>query len=195
MAATHQIQCANCQTELIEGQSFCHACGALQFMTDQLRHIATKVQFSQKKLRESFPPGIHQQFVSDEFIHAHTYGPQEYYVLSDRRLYVAAINTRGLFVRKYELGALKHVIDMRRVTRTTQWSDLFYGQLDEEGSNPFMFLQVETFDGDYNLTVNAFDSNDGFFGDPFHFESMLEEVFNNIQNRQVNQSEALWRVK
>lgn len=164
-------------------------------MTDQLRHIATKVQFSQRKLRESFLRDIHQHFAPDEFIHAHTYGPQEYYVLSDRRLYVAAINSRGVFVRKYELGGLKHVIDMQRVTRVTQWSDLFYGQFDGEASNPFMSLQIETFDGDYNLTVNAFDNNDGFFVDPFYFQSMLEEVFNNIQNRQVHQSEALWRAK
>ena len=164
-------------------------------MTDQLRQIASKVHFSQTKLRESFLPGIRQHFAPEEFIHAHTYGPQEYYVLSDLRLYVAAINTRGLFARKYELGDLKHVIDMQRVTRITHWSDLFYGQLDEEASNPFMSLQIETFDGDYNLTVNAFGSNAGFFVDPFYFESMLEEVFNNTQNRQVNQSEALWRVK
>ncbi len=195
MATSHHIECASCHSELIEGQSFCHVCGALQFMSDQLRQIATKVQFSQKKLRESFVPGIRQQFAPEEFIHAHTYGPEEYYILSDRRLYVAAINSRGLFVRKYELGDLKCVIDMQRATRITHWSEPWYGQFDEEAANPFMSLQIETFDGDFTLVVNAFESNAGFFFDPYYFQSTLEEVFSNIQNQQVNQFEALWRAK
>ena len=164
-------------------------------MSDQLRHIATKIQFSQNKLRNSFLPEIRLKFAAEEYIHAHTYGPSEYYILSDRRLYIATVNSTGFFVRKHELQGLKQIVELQRITRTTQWSDLFYAQFDNDARNPYMYLQVETFDGDINVTVNAFDSNEGFFGDPHYFQSMLEEVTNNIQNRQIHQHEALWRAK
>ena len=76
--APHRAACTQCRAELIEGQSLCGACGAPQFMTEQLRNIATKVQFSQNKLRRFFVPSLQARFEPDEFIYAHTYGPKQY---------------------------------------------------------------------------------------------------------------------
>ncbi|MBB5038984.1 hypothetical protein HNQ64_003249 [Prosthecobacter dejongeii] len=195
MAQAHQIECSNCQSEMLEGESFCHECGALQFKNELLNDLAAKVKFSQNKLRESFPTEIQKHFEKDEYIHASTYGPEEYYILSDRKLYIGSIVGKGLFVRKYELANLKRVVDLKRVTRFTDWSELFYASLDFDGANPFMALQIETFEGDINVTVNAFDSNEGLFQDPYYFQMLLEEVIQNIQSNHVHQHEALWRSK
>ena len=69
MAAEKHVQCSHCQTDLVEGKSFCSKCGTLQFLSEHLRDLATKTQFSQDKYRKRFPPAIRQQFADDEFIY------------------------------------------------------------------------------------------------------------------------------
>lgn len=195
MTYQRHIQCPSCRADLVDGQSFCSSCGALQFMTDELQTIATKVRFSQNKLRNCFISEIRKHFDPDEFIHAHTYGPNEYYVLSDRRLYIGAIRTSGFLKRSIELAGLKQIVDLHRATQITQWSELFYADRDEDYERPFMNLQIETFDGNINLTVEAFEENAPFYCDPHYFQAELEQVFHNIQTHYVTYSEALWRAE
>ena len=189
MAAEKHIQCSNCQADLIDGISFCPKCGVLQFMSAHLRDRATKVQFSQDKYREQFFPEIRQHFADDEFIYAETFGPFDYYILSDRRLYIAEVIGSGVFLR----DGLKQIVELQRVTKRTCFSDPFFAESDYTERNPLVSLQIETFDGDINLTVNWLEENDGLYEDPGFFESQLNMVLSNIQEGKISQKEALWR--
>ncbi|MCB1209297.1 MAG: zinc ribbon domain-containing protein [Verrucomicrobiales bacterium] len=192
MASSQVVGCSACGAEIIDGQSFCGHCGALQFMDESISQIARKVKFSQQKLRDSFPEHIRKHFRADEFLHAHTYGPKHYYVLSNRRLYIGAISSKGVFTKKYELSVLQRTVDLERATQLKTWSELFYDRFDQYAEVPFMSLQVETFDGDFDVTVYAFGDRAPFFCDPHYFEMKLQDVLQNLQNKFVDAEEALW---
>lgn len=195
MATQRHIGCVKCGSDLLEGQSFCEACGTLQFMNEHIQTRAEKLRFSQQKLRDSFHPEICKLFDDDEFIHAHTSGPKRYYVLSDRKLYVGLVNVHGTLGQKHEISALLHTIDLSRATRVTQWSNIHYARHDEFCECPLMTLQVETFEKEFSLTAFASAARAPFYADPHYFEGKLEDVFENIQNKTITYEEAMWRAR
>lgn len=162
-------------------------------MDEHLGEIARKLKFSQQKLRDSFPPDIRKQFANEEYVFAHAYGPKRYYILTERRLFIGFISSKGLFNKKFELGVLQHTIDLSRVTSFTTWSELFYDKFDEFAECPFMALQIQTYDRDYDVTVYAFAENSPLHSDPHYFETRLQDVMHHVQNRTTDFEVALWR--
>lgn len=137
---------------------------------------AKKIVFSQDKYRRSFDKSVCKHFRRDEFVLADTYGPREYYVATTARLLVCEVNS--VFYSN-SLGGVLRSVDLSDVTRIMTWSELYYPAA--EYSHPIMAMGLETFKGDVRIEVNAFDSNPGFFKDPFFFGAMLEQAVRNIE--------------
>src|SRR5665213_798985 len=79
---------------------------------------AEKVRFSQNKYRSSLPDSAQRALRPDEYVLADTYGPNQFYVVTTKRLLIGKI---GLFGG---IGQIVATVDLSKVTRIRTWSAL-----------------------------------------------------------------------
>jgi hypothetical protein len=174
-----KVQCPNCKAECFAGQNVCLKCHQIIEMSNKLKKSIEKVKFSQDKYRGCFLPEVQKLFFPDEYLLANTYGVHQYYIVTTRRLLICEIDVKyGFFGGgKQTLSKPKCGLSYDRITRMTTWSDLWYPNDDPVNDPALMNLQIETFDGDFNICV-VFSSEHGhLYEDPFYFELCLNQAY------------------
>ena len=157
-------------------------------MTPKLSKAIERVHFSQQKHRSQLAPEVQSYIEPDEFVLADTYGLDEYYVISNSRLLVCSITEKTSFLgkRTQEFGGVQRAVNLDRVTKLTNWSELWFGENPQfsafgvQEDIPQMQMQVETFEGDVNVRVIANETNHYRFKDPYFFLARVEDAFAHV---------------
>ena len=181
ISAIENESCPKCGSKCYEGQDVCLNCYTVISPSKKLDKKIKKVCFSQDKFRSNFIPEVQAAFDSEEFLLADTYGRYEYYILTTQKLIICEIKN-GILSGSTTLCGPKNTVLFDNVTRMTSWSELWY--VNGNAMNPAeMSMQIETFQGEINLDVFAFQPETGFLGkvhyfkDPFFFGAIIQEAF------------------
>ncbi|MDB4786613.1 hypothetical protein OAG29_01460, partial [Planctomycetaceae bacterium] len=131
-------------------------------MSNKLKKTIEKIKFSQDKYRASFIPEVQNYFFTDEYVLADTYGVNEYYIVTTRRLLICHIEVKyGFFGGGRQTSREpKRDLTYDRITKMTAWSELWYPNDNPMSDPALMTLQIETFDGDFDVCV-VFSSEHG----------------------------------
>ena len=179
LEAEGNTHCPKCQAECFAGQNVCLKCHHIIQMSNKLKKTIEKVKFCQDKYRASFIPEVQKSFFPDEYVLADTYGVNEYYIVTTRRLLICHIEVKyGFFGGGRQTSKEpKRDLTYDRITKMTTWSELWYPNDNPMSDPALMNLQIETFDGDFDVCV-VFSSEHGhLYKDPFYFEMCLNEAY------------------
>lgn len=189
-------KCPGCGATVFDGTQFCLTCSTILIPSERLTRKAQKVRFAQDKYRASFIPEVSKALLTDEFVLADTYGPEEWFILTTKRLLICRLVIKsGLFSNSVTLQGIKGVVTLENVTSHTSFSNPWYASGVGGFGPALLSMQISTFEGEFNLNVYMGMGDPPVSKDPWFFLRTFIETYALVEAGKKHPDDVLYNLK